>query len=479
MPKEMRDDTAFHDRIHAYIPGWDVPKLDPSYFTNHFGFVSDFLAECWSQLRRASRLEVTQGRLRWGRQLSGRDRKAADNTVNGLLKLLWPNADTEVPDDAIAWAGELALELRRRVKEQQAFIGVAEFGDLDLSYTVNGGPETVVHCDETLQHRLRADNEQAAAAQTGDSAVLPEPDPAEVQSSRGAKATDYSVGDIIDGRFKILDVLGQGGFSKVYRVLDDVEGEERALKLFDNTAGYEAVRREIGALRKVRHPHVVEVYWAGKTTDGDWYLITEYIDGQSLDQYATGKHHLRDREAVDVALDVLDALVAIHPDSERLAELDRKRRGDELSEAEYDEWRELQDKGLVHRDIKPLNVMLTRTGAKLLDFNIASRVGDPVRTQSGTPPYQAPDADLTRWDVSTDLFAVGVMLYELLCNGQHPYPAAKPMPDEAIIDPQSIRSDLDSRLAEFLRKACASDRDTRFKTAAEMRTELREIRTAL
>ena len=315
--------------------------------------------------------------------------------------------------------------------------------------------------------------------QAGDSEVLPEPDPAEVQSSRGARATDYSLGDVIDGRFKILDVLGQGGFSKVYRVLDDVEGEERALKLFDNAAGYEAVRREIGALRKVRHPHVVEVYWAGKTNDGDWYLITEYIDGQSLDDYATGKQHLRDREAVDVALDVLDALVAIHPNSERLGELDRKRRDDELSEAEYDEWRELQDKGLVHRDIKPLNVMLTRTGAKLLDFNIASRVGDPVRTQSGTPPYQAPDADLTRWDVSTDLFAVGVMLYELLCNGQHPYPAARPMPDEAIIDPQSIRSDLDSRLAEFLRRACASDRDTRFKTAAEMRTELREIRTAL
>ena len=56
---------------------------------------------------------------------------------------------------------------------------------------------------------------------------------------------------------------------------------------------------------------------------------------------------------------------------------------------------ELQDKGLVHRDIKPLNIMLTRTGAKLLDFNIASRVGDPVRTMSGTPPYQAPDADYT------------------------------------------------------------------------------------
>ena len=61
---------------------------------------------------------------------------------------------------------------------------------------------------------------------------------------------------------------------------------------------------------------------------------------------------------------------------------------------------ELSEHGLVHRDIKPRNVILTRTGAKLLDFKIASRVGDPVRTHSGTPPYQPPDADLTRWEVT-------------------------------------------------------------------------------
>ena len=62
----MRNDTAFMDRIHAYLPGWDVPKLDPSYFTEHFGFVSDFLAECWTQLRRTSRLEVAAGTARVG-----------------------------------------------------------------------------------------------------------------------------------------------------------------------------------------------------------------------------------------------------------------------------------------------------------------------------------------------------------------------------------------------------------------------------
>ena len=117
----------------------------------------------------------------------------------------------------------------------------------------------------------------AAASRSGHSQPLPEPDPAEVRSSAGAKAADYAVGDILEGRFEILDVLGHGGFSKVYRVRDHVEGEERALKLFDSVAGYEAVRREIGALRRIDHPNVVQVFWADRTDAGDWYLITEFI----------------------------------------------------------------------------------------------------------------------------------------------------------------------------------------------------------
>jgi len=294
-----------------------------------------------------------------------------------------------------------------------------------------------------------------------------------------AAAADYAAGDVLDGRFEILQIIGQGGFSKVYRVRDDLESEERALKLFDSAAGYQAVRREIGALRKIRHPHVIEVFWAGKTSDGEWYLITEYIDGESLDQFVTGNRRLRDREAVDVALDLLDALVAFHPDAARLKQLDDKRRDGDLSEAESREWTDLKDKGLVHRDIKPLNVILTRRGAKLLDFNIASRVGDPVHTQSGTPPYQPPDAGSDRWDVSTDLFAVGVLLYQLLGDGHHPFPHAMPMVDVPVIDPRTIRPDLGPDLAAFLLQACAPTRADRFATAAEMQLALRSVRADL
>lgn len=480
LPKEMRDDTAFMDRIHAYLPGWDVPKLDPSYFTEHFGFVSDYLAEVWTQLRRISRLEVVQGRLEWGSALSGRDRKAASNTVDGLLKLLYPDPAMDVPDDFLEWAASLALEMRRRVKEAQASIGATEFGKVDLSYKIGDGPETVVYCEESVKHRLRMEGEvhvDPGAGARSERDVLPAPDPTDVVSKRPAR--DYSVGDTIGGRFEVEELLGSGGFSKVYRVRDTVEGEERALKLFGNAAGYEAVRREISALRKVHHPNVVQVIWADRTELGEWYLILEYIEGELVSDYTVGKKQMRDREAIDVALDVLSALTAIHPDSERLDELDLKRREGEISSEEYVELMAMSENALVHRDIKPQNIMVTRSGAKLLDFNIASRVGDPVRTVSGTPPYQPPDADLTRWDVSTDLFAIGVTLYELLCDGQHPYPQARPMLDVAPRDPRQSRKDLSEELANFLIKACAPERTARFQTATEMKVALEQARASL
>lgn len=135
MPQEMRDDTAFMDRIHAFLPGWDVPKIHRELLTNHFGLVSDFLSECWSQLRNQSRISVLQGRVFWGGALSGRDTNAVNKTVSGLLKLLSPGND-EISDEDMEWAVRVALESRRRVKEQQKRIGSVEFRNTHFSYVL-------------------------------------------------------------------------------------------------------------------------------------------------------------------------------------------------------------------------------------------------------------------------------------------------------------------------------------------------------
>ncbi|KAF5039073.1 putative ATP-dependent Lon protease [anaerobic digester metagenome] len=141
MPPEMRDDTAFMDRIHSYIPGWDYPKIHPSMMSEHYGLVSDFLSESWRQLRNGSRLHLISDRLLLGDALSGRDRRAVLKTIDGLLKLLYPSTEMEIPDEDLEWATRLALECRRRVKEQQKRIGSAEFRNTMFSYRL--GPDGI------------------------------------------------------------------------------------------------------------------------------------------------------------------------------------------------------------------------------------------------------------------------------------------------------------------------------------------------
>lgn len=136
MPPEMRDDTAFMDRLHCYLPGWDVPKIKRELLTDHFGLVSDFLSECWSRLRQQTRLHQLRNRLLFGGALSGRDTNAVNKTVSGLLKLLYPGNRQEPADEDLEWAVRLALECRRRVKEQQKRIGAAEFRNTHFSYVM-------------------------------------------------------------------------------------------------------------------------------------------------------------------------------------------------------------------------------------------------------------------------------------------------------------------------------------------------------
>jgi len=140
LPSEMRNDTAFMDRLHAFAPGWDFPKLHPGeHFTDHFGLVSDFLSECWSKLRSANRVSVMQGRVHLGGALSGRDIEAVNKTVSGLTKLLFPDPEATVPNEDLEWIVRMALESRRRVKEQQKRCFLSEFRNTHFSYTM--GPD--------------------------------------------------------------------------------------------------------------------------------------------------------------------------------------------------------------------------------------------------------------------------------------------------------------------------------------------------
>ena len=158
LPPEMRDDTAFMDRLHAYVPGWEYPKLNPNqHLTSHFGLVSDFLSECWNKLRTGNRASVMQGRVHLGGALSGRDIEAVSKTVSGLAKLLFPDSDAPVPDVELEWIVRLALETRRRVKEQQKRVFKSEFRNTHFSFTLGAdGVEQFVatpelHSDEAIE----------------------------------------------------------------------------------------------------------------------------------------------------------------------------------------------------------------------------------------------------------------------------------------------------------------------------------------
>lgn len=158
LPREMRDDTAFQDRIHAFVPGWDFPKLNPNeHVTNHFGLVSDFLSECWSRLRQGSRVSAMQNRVHLGGALSGRDIEGVNKSVSGLIKLLFPDPEMPISDDDMEMIVRVALESRRRVKEQQKRCLKSEFRNTHFSFTMGAdGVEKFVstpelHSDEAIE----------------------------------------------------------------------------------------------------------------------------------------------------------------------------------------------------------------------------------------------------------------------------------------------------------------------------------------
>ena len=131
-PPEMGTDTAFLDRIHCYIPGWEIPKFRPEHFTDDYGFISDYLAEFIRELRKEQYGDALDKYFRLGTNLNQRDTIAVRKMVGGLLKLVYP--DGEFSKEQLEEILKLALEMRRRVKEQLKKLGGMEFYDVNFSY---------------------------------------------------------------------------------------------------------------------------------------------------------------------------------------------------------------------------------------------------------------------------------------------------------------------------------------------------------
>jgi ATP-dependent Lon protease len=147
MPDIIRNDMAFIDRLHYYLPGWEVPKMRTEHFTNHYGFVVDYLAEALREMRKQNYTEVLDKHFSLGSHLNARDRKAVRKTVSGLTKIIHPHGI--VNRDDLAEIVEFAIEGRRRVKEQLKKMGAFEYYQTSFSYSVEEtGEERFVRVPE-------------------------------------------------------------------------------------------------------------------------------------------------------------------------------------------------------------------------------------------------------------------------------------------------------------------------------------------
>ena len=242
---EAMIDSAFFDRFHAYIPGWEIPKMRPEYFTNQYGLIVDYLAEFLREMRKRSFGDAIDRYFKLGRDLNQRDTIAVRRTVSGLLKLLYP--DESYDKEAVARCLDYALEGRRRVKEQLKKIGGMEFFDVHFSYIDQ----------DTRDERFISVAEQGGASLIPDGPMNP--------------GTLHTV------------ATGSGGHLGLYRLETQVTAGNGALTtsgLGSNTAARESIRvgfdyfkanahRVSASLKSGEHNfhlHVVELHNTGATT---------------------------------------------------------------------------------------------------------------------------------------------------------------------------------------------------------------------
>lgn len=254
-------------------------------------------------------------------------------------------------------------------------------------------------------------------------------------------------------QYELLALIGRGGMGAVYRARQAGLDREVAIKLMPPEAAADddfaaRFRVEARALAKLQHPNIVAIYEFGQTSEGHLYFVMEYVDGTDLAHLITSGE-LRPAQALEIVSRVCDALQFAHAS------------------------------GVVHRDIKPANVLVDRSGAvKVADFGLAKLhpESDVRRSRHsvpgsviGTPDYMAPEQlDGREVDARSDIFSLGVMLYEML-TGQLPRGAW---------EPPSRKAHTDARLDGVVNKALQTEPARRYQQASEVRTAVDGIRAS-
>ena len=375
LPDEIRDDDAFHDRWHAYLPGWEVPKLTPNHFTTHLGFIADYIAEIFhNELRPLNFTDACEKHFAFGVNLGHRDRKAVMRTVSGLVKLIHP--DGEYHKAELAEYLHFAVEMRRRVKEQLRRINPDEFRTADLSFVdKETGSEVLVLCPENREPADASDS-HSVGKMPGTSRVRP---------------ADRSI-EVFHG-YELLQTLQAGGMAEAFRAREKCTGRVVFLKRVRTVSSdKEALERETRIYEKLmrtRCQHVLQVL--DFLRDQEFVaLVTEFADGGDLDGYVSETGNgMAPVEAKAIALEIANAIQDLHGHD------------------------------IVHRDLKPRNVLNASGQWKLTDFgiskNLARLVTQKTFQQHGTPGYAAPEQfqGVTAHS-SADIFSFGKLLVFLL-----------------------------------------------------------------
>lgn len=239
-PKEMID-SAFFDRFHSYIPGWEIPKMRPEFFTNQYGLIVDYLAEYLREMRKHSFADAIDKFFKLGNNLNQRDTIAVRRTVSGLLKLLAPHGDYD--KDLVRQCLEYALENRRRIKEQLKKIGGMEFYDVHFSY---------IDVEDGIEHFISVPEQSSGA-------LIPDGRP---QAGLVHAVTEGHVGRIGTFRIEVQSIAGNGKLTISNMAKDPVKVAYDYFKANINRISSQTKANELEL-----HAHLVDLQNAGLPLD--------------------------------------------------------------------------------------------------------------------------------------------------------------------------------------------------------------------